>query len=89
VSIGYATGLLVLCELACSAATLSRAGTVEIAVVRRRGLGLGAAAVLAATSSTLTLVGGSIHVGATVLAATFGVLGAMGLLALATANLRR
>jgi len=88
VAIAYATGLLVLCELITSVVTLPRAARVDRAVAWGRGSAVGVAAVVGATASTLTLVGGSIRVGAALLAALIGVLAAVTLFAVVTTRVR-
>ena len=72
VSIGYGAGLLALCELVSSAATLRSVRTVDRAVVRRRLSTLATAVAGAAGASAVALSGAGVHVGAALLAACIG-----------------
>jgi hypothetical protein len=76
VSIGYAAGLLALCELVSSVATLRSVRVADRAAVRRRLVTLVTAAAGAAAASAVALAGAGVHVGAALLAACIGLVAA-------------
>lgn len=88
-SIGYGAGLLGLCELVSSAATLRRVRLLDRAVVAGRLAALTAVAVVGAAAAALALVGSGVHVGAALLAASIGLTAAVLLLAAALAAVTR
>lgn len=62
-TIGYAVGLLVLCELVAASLVIGTAARIDAAVVMRRIRVLGLAALLAAAAASLALLGGGVRLG--------------------------
>jgi hypothetical protein len=63
VTIGYAVGLLVVCELVAASLAVGTAARIDAAVVMRRIRVLGLAALLAAAAASLALLGGGVRLG--------------------------
>lgn len=82
-TIGYAVGLLVVCELVAASLAIGTAARVDVAVVARRGQALALAALLAAASASLALVGGGIRLGDALDSALIGIVATNAVLALA------
>jgi hypothetical protein len=83
VTIGYAVGLLVVCELVAASLAVGTAARIDAAVVMRRGQALGVATLLGTAAASLALVGGGIRLGDALDSALIGIGATNAVLALA------